>query len=157
MQASIFFYLNLLLTVVFGCFPKPKKCQVLSKKWTFGASKKLTIYFYHFSFFPECRSVELISDKLDYRFDPYRCAFYWFLFCYNFLSFFEKNKNNIPVVGNVPGNFFSLIFPEIYLFGRFRLFSEGPKLLKKTQNKTFFLHTNQFFILVHPQVATKDN
>ena len=55
---------------------------------------------------------------------------------------------DIAVVGNVPGNVFYLTFSRASIVWL---------ILAVFQGKVAFFHTNQFSILVHPQVTTKDN
>ena len=95
----------------------------------------IRVSFLFLAFLKRCL-VYVSCSKWDYRFDPYRCAFFFiFNLCW-YLKLFLIRMVNIPVVGNAPRKVFCfLLFPKTHLFGRFLPFSEakvkfwGSKLL----------------------------
>ena len=150
------FGITSLYTVVFGRFPRPKKCHF----WIFGTFWKVTIFFRH-SILIICHFGHFSFSTLFLNVARYTLSaisgtrinmrFIFIFILLFFLKLFLKNKNGQhSSCWQRPRKhcFFLKLFPKPHSFGRFPLQKwnfQGPKFWSKMPKKQVIFQTNFFF------------
>ena len=157
-------------TFVFGRFPRPRKCIFWPNKQSFWPSFLKKFHPRHLSFwslfifyvFSECCSKYVIRNNVD----PQSMSMF-FLFCFYFVilffkAFLEKKRSTLWLLARSQATCIFFTFSQDSLVQPFLTVFQGKRKTLRVQEfgqnvKNTFFYTNQFSILVNPQVSTKDN